>query len=408
VTLRTIPPAAAPVSWKDLAHGFLGMMDRSRGERLEREIREYFGAGHVFLVSSGKSALLMILSGLKRLTLKRKVIIPAYTCFSVPSAVRLAGLDVVLCDVKADTLDFDYSSLETLLDDETLCVIPTHLFGVPSDIGKIRALFGEKRIYLVEDAAQAMGAQRHGKKLGTLGDVSFFSLGRGKNITCGSGGIIVTSSPEIAESIRRCHSELDEVPAIEYVREILEILFMVILLHPVLYWLPKSLPFLKLGETPYHRTFPSWRFTGFKAGLLHDWMEKLENFNRNRSLCSDYYLESLGISRGTPVHMEGYPYNRFPLFTGNPEMKRELSLAGDRIGISPMYPSPIHRIRELAGMFDSSHFAGAERISSTLVTLPTHILLKESDREKVRDAVSRVLLAGNKDGQERLQGVGCS
>jgi dTDP-4-amino-4,6-dideoxygalactose transaminase len=79
------------------------------------------------------------------------VIYTAYTCFTVPSAVRRAGLEVVPCDVREDTLDFDFDRLEALLDDGTLCVVPTHLFGVPSDIDRVRSFAGRKGIYVVED-----------------------------------------------------------------------------------------------------------------------------------------------------------------------------------------------------------------------------------------------------------------
>jgi len=82
-------------------------------------------------------------------------------------------------------------------------------------------------------------------------------------------------------------------------------------------------------------------------------------------------------------------------------------LAGDRIGISPMYPSPVHRIQELAGMFDPSNFEGAEQISATLVTLPTHILLKEKDRAKVCDTVLNLPLDGKKIEHGQPQRVGC-
>lgn len=121
------------------------------------------------------------------------MVIPAYTCFSVPSAVVKAGLDVALCDLDASTFDFDYRLLEAAVNEKTLCVIPSHLFGIPSEMDRVNAICREKGVYVVEDAAQAMRGPTKGK-LGTLGDVGFFSLGRGKNITCGSGGIIVTNS----------------------------------------------------------------------------------------------------------------------------------------------------------------------------------------------------------------------
>ncbi|MBE0669596.1 MAG: aminotransferase class I/II-fold pyridoxal phosphate-dependent enzyme, partial [Anaerolineales bacterium] len=180
---RAIPPAAAPISWTELIHGFQGIVNRETEANLEEELKEYFRTGHAFLTSSGKAALFLILSALKTLSGKTKVIIPAYTCFSVPSAIRLAELEIVLCDLQPGTFDFDYSSLERLIDDDVLCIVPTHLFGIPADLQKVRELCGNRKIFIVEDAAQAMGAEFKGKKLGTFGDAGIFSLGRGKNIT---------------------------------------------------------------------------------------------------------------------------------------------------------------------------------------------------------------------------------
>jgi dTDP-4-amino-4,6-dideoxygalactose transaminase len=259
-------------------------------EKLEKEIREYFSTRFVFLVSSGKAALFLILSGLKLSSKRKKVIIPAYTCYSVPSAIVKAGLDIVLCDVDPDRLDFDFKQLERLIDDDTLCIISTHLFGIPSEIGRIREFVGRKEIFIIEDAAQAMGVVANGKKLGTFGDVAFFSLGRGKNITCGSGGIIITSSEEISENIRKIYQELKREPIKEYVKEIFGIFMMVTFIHPNFYWFPKGLPFLKIGETKYFTDFPIYPLSSFKAGILYHWREQLEIYNEYRIRTAHEYI----------------------------------------------------------------------------------------------------------------------
>jgi hypothetical protein len=199
---RTMPPAAAPLGWLDLWHGIAGVFRPERLLRaLEDGLREEFGVRHVFLVSSGKAALMVTLKALRSLSPRREVVTPAYTCFSVPAAIVHAGLRPAPCDIDPSTFDFDHALLERTLTDDTLCVIAHHLFGVPSAIDRIRALCEAQHIFVVEDAAQAMGTESGGRKLGTLGDVGIFSLGRGKNITCGSGGIIVTNSDRIADAI---------------------------------------------------------------------------------------------------------------------------------------------------------------------------------------------------------------
>jgi perosamine synthetase len=405
--MRTIPPTAAPISPTDLMYGFYGIANKNLNEKLEREIIEYFGAKYAFLVSSGKAALFLILSGLKRLSRKRKVIIPAYTCFSVPSAIRMAGLDIVLCDIRPETLDFDFSQLRDLVDDDTMCVISTHLFGIPADVSKVRDLCENRKIFIIEDAAQAMGAVFGRAKLGTFGDVAFFSLGRGKNITCGSGGIIITSAEDIADSIRKDYADLEKVPMIEYLKNIAEIIFMMFFLRPDFYWLPKNLPFLKIGETRFYWTFPLHKLTGFQAGLLHNWVQKLETFNRSRSGNADAYIESLELSNGLQIYANGFPYNRFPIYLEGKASKDELCKLGNRIGISPMYPFPIHRIQEIQENLDHRDFEGAETISDTLVTLPTHILLNEEDKRMIREAVKKVLGHEQRNEHRFRQGVGC-
>ena len=91
---RTIPPAAAPLCWRDLWHGIAGAFAPRRClEAREAEIRREFGVTHVFPVSSGKAALTLTLMALKSLSKRTDVVIPAYTCFSVPAAVLKAIRD---------------------------------------------------------------------------------------------------------------------------------------------------------------------------------------------------------------------------------------------------------------------------------------------------------------------------
>ena len=404
---RTVPPAAAPIFFMDLLHGFRGIGSRKSQERLEREIEEYFGKKHVFLVSSGMAALFLVLSGMKRLTGKKKVIIPAYTCFSVPSAVRMADLEIVLCDIKKETLDYDYNQLRPMVDDDTLCILSTHLFGIPSDVAKIRSLIGNRKIYIVEDAAQAMGASEDDRKLGTLGDVGFFSLGRGKNISCGSGGVILTSSEDIADAIRKDYSSLETVPLIEYLKMVFQNILLAIFIHPGWYWFPKSLPFLKIGETRFHSTFPVKKMNGFQAGLLHHWRLKLEMFNRNRSRNAEYYLEAFQLSGRMPIYDHGIPYNRFPIYVENHNIKNFLCEIGNVFGISPMYPYPIHEINEIKYNCNIIIFECSKIISETLITLPTHNLLKNKDLENICKIISGYIEREPKDEQASQREAEC-
>jgi dTDP-4-amino-4,6-dideoxygalactose transaminase len=258
---RTVPPAAATIHARDLWFGLLGIFSGTRYlKELEAELADYFNVKHVFLLSSGKAALTLILKALKSLSPRREVVIPAYTCFSVPSAVVKAGLKVRLCDIDPLTFDFNLTRLEQSLNENTLCVIPHHLFGIPSDVHRIAGMCKERGIFVVEDAAQAMGGTLGGRKLGTLVDVGFFSLGRGKNITCGSGGVVVTNRGDVADAIGRHSAALEKPTLLEVVKEFAQSVVMSIFIHPSLFWFPDGLPFLQLGKTPSRKISPSPNF----------------------------------------------------------------------------------------------------------------------------------------------------
>ncbi|MFZ3063753.1 MAG: aminotransferase class V-fold PLP-dependent enzyme [Nitrospirota bacterium] len=381
---RTIPPAAAPVDLKALFYGVAGFFNEEEYlKRLEREVRDYFNVKHVFLVSSGKAALTVILNALKSLSPERdEVLIPAYTCFSVPSAIKKAGLKVALCDIDTKTFDFQQGLLKNAINKKTLCVMPNHLFGIPSDVKGIVDVCREKVIFVLEDAAQAMGGEIDGNKIGTIGDAGFFSLGRGKNITCGSGGIIVTSSDRIAEAINGIYSELEYPDIKEQIKDLLQIIAMNIFIRPSLYWLPSSLPNLKLGETIFYKDFPIKRFSGIKAGLLWKWQERLELFKNVRKETARFLSECIGLQ---DFYNDTVPYPRLPLIASSKELRDKIySDSREKgIGISLMYPTPINEVRELEGQFNGMTFPLAKMVSERLLTIPTHQFVSKKDKEDI-------------------------
>jgi dTDP-4-amino-4,6-dideoxygalactose transaminase len=385
---RTLPPAAAPLAWSDLWHGATAILSPERSlSVLEAEIGREFGVRHVFLVSSGTAALTLALLSLRSLSPRTEVLIPAYTCFSVPAAVRKAGLRPVLCDIEPTTFDFDHALLEKALGADTLCVVAHHLFGVPSDVERIRTLCQARGIFVVEDAAQAMGVEWRGAKLGTLGDIGIFSLGRGKNITCGSGGVVVTNSDRIAEAVGRQRRRLDPSPLGEVLKDFVQLVIMAVFIRPRLYWIPAALPFLRLGQTIFPKDVRLKRLSGMKAGLLHDWRSRLARSNRIRSETAGYFTRRLALGAGgAPA---AHPYVRLPVFAANPEeRKRILSRSQARgLGLSGAYPTPINEIPEISAAFDGARFPSARRVAEHLLTIPTHQWLSEKDKRAIAECV---------------------
>lgn len=395
---RTLPPAAAPVRCGDLCHALLGMLSPEGSMRaLEDGIRQYFGATHVFLVSSGKAALTLTLKALKASSTRTEVVIPAYTCFSIPGAVLSAGLRPVLCDINASTFDFDHALLERTLNDNTLCVVAHHLFGIPSNIKGVRSLCRERGIAVVEDAAQAMGVEADGRKLGTIGDVGIFSLGRGKNITCGSGGIVITRSEGIAAEVRRQWPHLESPPRAEVWSDFAKLVLMAIFIRPWLYWLPAALPFLRLGQTIFPKEVFVKRLSGMHAGLLHNWQSRLHESNQRRADTAASVSRELSLRLPPgPVH----PYLRLPILAATPQRRDRIRALAQRrgLGVSVAYPTPINEIPEIRNMFDGQRYPSARRVSERILTIPTHQWISERDTRAIRDCIEPSAAAVRRTG----------
>jgi perosamine synthetase len=392
VTFRHLAPAGAPLSLADLWSGVRGAVrPRPAIEHLESELRAVLTVGHVFLTSSGRAGLTMILRALNRLSPRRQVIVPAYTCFSIPAAVHRAGLEVALCDIDSETFDYDYPALERLIaETEPLCVISTHLFGFAADVGRTRALC-PRGVFVVDDAAQALGIATSAGPLGTQGDVGLYSFGRGKGVTCGAGGAVVTNSAEIAAELEAEYRAWKRPSLARALSGLGATATMSVFLHPRLYWLPASLPLLRLGETKYSTAFPLLRLSGAQAGLLQDWRKRLLRANELRTEGVTALRRAISVTAppGTPACI------RFPLVCASRDARDRLYTAAKRkrLGFSPMYPTAVSGIPEVRAALNGQRFPQAEQLAERLLTVPVHPLVSERDRQTIRDLLAEVAAA---------------
>ena len=382
---RTLPPAAAPLAWIDAWHGIAGAIEGPRAVRaLEEDFRREFDVRHVFSLSSGTAALAITLAALKSLSSRRDVVIPAFTCFSVAAAVVQAGLRPVLCDVDPTTFDFDEAQLAEAVNGRTLCVIAHHLFGVPAAIAAARQVCERHGAFLVEDAAQALGIDAAAGRLGTLGDAGIFSFGRGKNVTCGSGGMVMTNSTPIAAAIARQHASVAMASRADQLKAFLKTVLMMIFIRPSLYWIPAALPFLGLGRTTYPARIAINRLSGCQAGLLRRWRRRLAGSNDARAAAVAYFTRELSLG---PARDQARPYLRLPIVAPDAKApQRVYALSQKRgLGVSVAYPTPINEIPEIASVFNGQRFPSARRLSERLLTLPTHHWLSERDKRAIAD-----------------------
>ena len=412
-----MPPAAAPIGAREFICGIRGILDGQRElDRFRSELKEYFGVKHCFLVSSGKAAFALILLALKELFPDRdEVLIPAFTCYSVPASIARAGLRIRLCDLHSESLDFDFVQLSALLSEKSpprhedahsvaegardsknriLAVVPTHLFGIPADVPRLRELVQDPGIVVVEDAAQGMGESFEGRKLGTRGDVSFFSLGRGKALSAVEGGVIITDRDDIAEALDRYIRSLPQYNLWLLAGLVLKAAGLMLLTHPLLFWLPQSLPFLKLGQTLFEPGFEMLRMSSFQAGLTVNWNERLQETHNSRRKNVSRWIAVLQAHGNRGPGLRIFPSMgllRFPITVHDGKKRQSLlkQSARNGLGITAAYPDSINCLPGLS--IPGKTFPVAESLARQLVTLPTHNYVTATDVA----AIGRLLLHAN-------------
>ncbi len=391
---RTLPPAAAPIPWKTIARACLPDLFNTRRSItvFENELKTYFNIEYCYLLSSGKTALTIILQALHELFPERdEVLIPAFTCFSVPAAIKKAGLKIKLCDLNVDSLDFDRKKLHQIADTERnrnklLCIIPTHLFGIPADVHYCRQIFSSS-VIIVEDTAQAMATEWQGKKLGTLGDIGFFSLGRGKPLSTIEGGIIITNREDIGKVLKKRILPIPKYTSAERTKLLAKALLATLFQYPTLFWLPKGLPFLQLGETIYETDLRMKTLSTCHSKLAKDWQSRVKIFQQHRRNNAQYFLnltKNKFESVSFPWFNEEQALIRLPGLVNNTARNEIINSAfGRKYGIMPSYPVPINEIPQLQNDFCGERYPTAKMLSDQLITIPTHQYMTEDDYRKI-------------------------
>lgn len=162
---------------------------------------DYCGSRYAVAASSGTTALHLALLALG-IGPGDEVIVPSLTFIATANAVTYTGAKAIFVDSETDTWNIDPKLIEKAITPNTKAIIPVHLYGHPADMDPILEIARKYKLAVIEDAAEAHGAQYKGKKVGSMGDIGVFSFYGNKIITTGEGGMIVTDSPDIAERVR--------------------------------------------------------------------------------------------------------------------------------------------------------------------------------------------------------------
>ena len=378
-----VAPAGTPISpltfAVSLARGWTSSAEIPLGEGLAAH------AGHrrYWLVSTGRAAMVLALQAMRDLSKdpqRVEVIVPAYTCYSVPASVIKAGLKPRLCDVDPASLSLDPDALRKFDFSRVLAIVTANLYGIPNHLQSIEAIAREQGVWMLDDSAQALGATLEGRAVGGFGDVGLYSFDKGKNITSLEGGALVASHPELSAALDRRHAALAPASATRTATTIVKLAAYATLLRPTLYGVVRKLPGLGLGRTVYDETYPVERYSGTLAGFAGTLLKRLPSLTggrRDKAAALQAELSKVPGLRLIESPASSQPaYARYPFLmtdaTQRAAVLEKLDAAG--IGATASYPSALCDVPEVARHLPTAdlEMPGAREVASTIVTLPTH------------------------------------
>ncbi len=320
----------------------------------ERAFAAYLGAEGVVGVANGTDALVVALRALG-LHSGDEVLVPAFSFFATAEAVVWAGGRPIFCDVEPITWNLDPDELLARRTPRTVGVIGVHLYGHPF-ASALMEFCRREGLFLLEDAAQAHGARRHGASVGTLGDLAAWSFYPTKNLGAwGDAGAVSGNDPELLSRVRRIANH---------------------------------------GQTSrYHHVAvgTNSRLDALQAAVLAERLKQLEADNDRRRTLAFAYSESL---RGVgdlelPGELPGcrHVYHQFWVRTPRRDELQQF-LAARRIGTSIHYPTPLHLQPGLADWVPSGlTLPNAERAARELLCLPMYAELRDEEVQEVAEAI---------------------
>lgn len=396
--LRHLPPTAVRVEGGDLWHGLTALWrPQAAMAEFRNAVVERTGCPVCHPVGAARAALTVILIGLKRLAARSRVIVPAYTCPTVVQATLKAGLEPVFCDVSPQTLDLDRGALSRLIDqgpDRILAIVQAHLYGLAQDVRDLLAVGRRYGIFVVEDAAQAFGALFRGRMVGTWGDAGVYSLGRGKCIPAGHGGVIV-SQERCAAAIAEAMQETISGQTGQALAPLVMFAGYGAATHPTGWWLvartklnpaDEGMDVNALPPVQLHGLAPVYAALG--AAILRR-LAEIQDTGRQNARWMISRLAELDFAGLPYIPPEAEPvFLRLPIILDSEERADRLYdlLWQEGIGISRSYRRSLPDLFSDLLHTDERDFPGASRLARCLLTLPTHAYLKEEDMARITDA----------------------
>ena len=322
---------------------------------IEEEVADYLGVSHGIGVASGTDALILALRALN-IGAGDEVILPAYTFFATIGAVLHVGATPVLVDVDEKSYCINIEQTRAKVTPATKAIIPVHLYGQAADMDELAEIAAEYGLSIIEDNAQAFGAEYKGRKTGGIGDIGCLSFFPSKNLGgYGDGGMVVTDNPELYERIKmlRAHG-----------------------------WKKKYFPEI-LGYNS--------RLDALQAAILRVKLPHLDNWNEGRRKVARAYSKALADTPNiqTPYEAQNrtHVYHLYILQVPNRDKLQEKLKKAD-IGSSVYYPQPLHLAKPCKALgYKVGDFPVAERASLETIAIPVYPEMSDEQIEYVIEIV---------------------
>ncbi len=333
----------------------------------QNELEDYLGVKHVIPCANGTDALQIAMMGLG-LKPGDEVITADFTFAATVEVIALLQLTPVLVDVDPETFNIDTEAIKKAITPKTKAIVPVHLFGQTAAMDEIMAIAKEHDLYVIEDNAQAIGANYHSangelKKAGAIGDVAATSFFPSKNLGCyGDGGAIFTNNDDLAHTIRG------------------------IVNHG-------------MYERYHHDVVGvNSRLDSFQAGVLRAKLPNLDRYNAKRQQAANKYSEALKDVKGleTPVlagEQDTHVYHQYTLKIK--DGKRDAlakHLHEKEIPFGIYYPIPLHKQKAyLDARYDEADFPVTNQLVKEVISLPMHTELDDEQIEYISETIINFL-----------------
>jgi dTDP-4-amino-4,6-dideoxygalactose transaminase len=325
--------------------------------KLEAEVAKYCGSPHGVACASGTDAILLVLKALG-IGQGHEVVTTPFTFFATAGAIWNAGARPVFADIEPGTFNLDPKAALAAMTPRTKALLPVHLFGRCADMAAFLQIAGKRRVSVIEDMAQAVGAEIRGLRAGSLGDAGTLSFYPSKNLGgAGDGGMVVTSYPELASTLRksRNHGQAEK----------------------------------------YDHEFvgTNSRLDGLQAAVLRAKLKRLDAWSDARAANAARYDAMFrglsGVRTPAPVPSgEGrHVYNQYTLRCDKRDaLRAHLTKAG--VGTAIYYPLPLHLQRCFAPLGGRlGQFPVAEKASREALSIPVFPELTDGEQERVVESI---------------------